>query len=161
MSTNIITYDPTYRTAFAELNRTWIEHYFVLEPLDEAYLNNPEKKILSNGGEIFFLLEDNRAVGTCAMIQHTLGVFELAKMAVAPEAQGRGYGKRLLEAALAFAVDKKADTVFLVSSRKLPTALRLYERYGFVHSDDIPVVLDYSRSDVSMIWQGSKTERDA
>lgn len=152
-SAQLITYDPRYREAFATLNRIWIEQYFVLEPLDEAYLNAPEEKILAKDGEVFFVIEEGRAVGTCAMIQHKPGIFELAKMGVAPDAQGRGYGKRLLEAALAFAKEKQAETVFLVSSRKLPTALRLYERYGFVHTAEVPITLEYDRSDVRMVWQ--------
>lgn len=153
----VISFDPAYRDAFATLNRQWIEQYFVVEPLDELYLNNPEDKILAAGGEVFFVLEGNRAVGTCAMVQHQPGIFELSKMAVAPEARGRGYGRRLMDAALTFARAQQAETVFLVSSHKLQPALRLYERYGFVHITDLPFALDYERSDVSMIWRDPQT----
>lgn len=70
-------------------------------------------------------------------------------MAVARDGQGRGIGRRLGEAVIAHASASGAHTLFFLSNAKLTTALRLYERLGFVH-----VPLDhahgYARAGVRM-----------
>ncbi len=131
----IVRYAPEYAEAFARLNRAWLERYFTVEPLDEEYLGDPEGHILAPGGEIFFAVESERAsaraIGACAAIPHGPGRFELAKLAVTPEAQGRGLGRALAEAVIEFARSRGADVLFLVSNSRLESALRLYERLGF------------------------------
>lgn len=42
----IIKYTPEYQQYFEQLNRTWVEKYFEIEPMDEALLSNPEDTIL-------------------------------------------------------------------------------------------------------------------
>jgi hypothetical protein len=37
-----------------KLNRSWIEKYFVMEPVDEEVVSNPEEHILHDGGTILF-----------------------------------------------------------------------------------------------------------
>ncbi|HEU4699028.1 MAG TPA: GNAT family N-acetyltransferase [Gemmatimonadales bacterium] len=145
----VVPYAPAYRAAFAALNREWIERHFVMEPADHAVLDDPEGAILAPGGAIFFVLEDGVPLGTCALIVHAPGVLELAKMAVAPAARGRGYAKLLMAAALAHARASGAQTVELVSSRSLAPALALYRQYGFV---EVPLgpAEEYARADIKM-----------
>ena len=78
-------YNEKYLPAFVELNREWITTHFVLEPMDLVQLENPQESILNLGGEIFFVLEEGAAVGTCAMVPHGPDCYELAKMAVSPK----------------------------------------------------------------------------
>ena len=85
------TYRPEWRDAFERLNREWIETWFVLEDTDRETFRDPEAKILSPGGEIFFVVDGAEPLGTCAVFRHSADVHEIAKMAVAPAAQGRGY----------------------------------------------------------------------
>ncbi|MEE2690275.1 MAG: GNAT family N-acetyltransferase [Pseudomonadota bacterium] len=147
----IVTYDPRYRSDFERLNRAWLETYFRPEPADEKLFRDPQAMILKPGGEIFFAIDDERAVGTCALIPHGPNVYELAKMGVDPTAQGRGIGAALLDAALAWACSHAASKVVLMSSRKLETALRLYRRFGFVETPLPEALLGaYSRCDVYM-----------
>ncbi|MCY9581310.1 GNAT family N-acetyltransferase [Paenibacillus alvei] len=61
------------------------------------------------------------------------GVFELSKMSVSPELRGRGYGRRILHAAINRARELSAKSLFLGSSTKLPNAVHLYESVGFKH----------------------------
>lgn len=145
----VVPYAPALRAAFAALNREWIERHFVMEPADHAVLDDPEGAILAPGGAIFFVLEDGVPRGTCALIAHAPGVFELAKMAVTPAARGRGYAKLLMDAALAHARATDAHTVELVSSRSLAPALALYRQYGFV---EVPLgaAEEYVRADIKM-----------
>jgi GNAT superfamily N-acetyltransferase len=148
----IVSYDARHRADFARLNREWIERYFVMEPADHAYLGEPEKHILEPGGEIYFALAGDEALGTCAVVPHGPGVYELSKMAVAPHAQGRGVGDLLVRRAIAFAREAGARTLMLVSSRRLEPALRLYRRHGF---REVPLAPDedYARADIRMELQ--------
>lgn len=146
----IVTFDPKYLPAFVELNREWIQKYFVLEPMDLAQLENPYDNILNQGGEIFFLLENERAVGTCAMVPHGASSYELAKMAIAPSARGKGYGDIVMQAAIDWAKAKGATTVTLLSNTVLEPAITLYHKHGFetVHLGPHP---DYERCNIEMV----------
>ena len=91
---------------------------------------------------------DGQLVGTCALIPEGHGVFELAKMAVAPSAQGLGIGWALGQAALAKARQLGARRVELLSNSRLLPALALYRKLGF---QDLPVPSSpYQRTDVKM-----------
>jgi ribosomal protein S18 acetylase RimI-like enzyme len=148
-TTTIVPYRPEFAAAFARLNRAWLEHYFTIEPLDELYLGDPERNIIAPGGEIFFAIDNGVVLGSCAAIPHGDNQFELAKLAVTPEAQGRRLGRALAQAVIAFAEDKGAKQVVLVSNSRLETALRLYEALGFQHRP-FPGPPPYTQADVYM-----------
>ena len=135
----IVAYEARFAPAFAALNKRWITEHFTLEPQDLLLLDDPQRSIIDAGGQIFFAIEGDTVLGTAAAVPYAPSVIELGKMAVAPEGQGRGIGQRLGEAVIAFARESGAQTLFLLSNAKLTTALRLYERLGFVH-----VPLDHS-----------------
>lgn len=145
----VVTYDPRYLPAFVALNRQWIETHFVVEPMDLQQLEKPHESILDPGGELFFILEDGRAVATVAMIPHGPGCYELAKMAVAPEARGRGLGDLLIRTGLDWARAKGASRVTLLSNTVLNPAITLYKKHGFriVRLGDHP---DYKRCNIEM-----------
>lgn len=52
-------------------------------------------------------------------------------LAVIPEMQGKGIGKKLVEAALEFAKIKRKDVVYLLVASNNSIALGMYEKYGF------------------------------
>jgi ribosomal-protein-alanine N-acetyltransferase len=56
---------------------------------------------------------------------------EVANIAVAPEARGRGVGRRLLDAMLTHAAEAGAHTAYLEVRVSNAVAQRLYERAGF------------------------------
>ena len=164
----IVTYEPRYAAAFSDLNKEWIEAYFELEAEDLKALSNPEGYVLSGGGEIFFALADPEqggadgtpeVVGTVAMIKTKAGVFELAKMAVAPREQGKGISRLLMTACIDFAKEKKASEIFLVTNDILLPAMGLYEKSGFVR---LPQIEDarYSRGNTQMRLVLSGAGRD-
>ena len=77
--------------------------------------------------------------------------YEVAKMAVAPEAQGRGAGRRLMTAAITWTREQRARRLYLESNRVLAPALRLYESVGFHHLPPEKVTPSpYARADVFM-----------
>lgn len=137
MTARLITYDARYAPDFARLNYQWIEEYFAVEEEDRLALEDPQGYAIAPGGEIFFVLEDEVAVGTVAMVPFkgevadSRRIYELAKMAVAPEQRGRGYSHMLMQACIDFARDRQAHEIMLVTNDMLAPALGLYERAGF------------------------------
>jgi putative acetyltransferase len=145
----VVSYRDEYRAAFEQLNRDWIEKYFVLEEPDREVFSDPRAKILEPGGEIFFVVDEGQIQGTCAVIRHSAEDCEIAKMAVAPEARGRGFGDLLMDRAMAFAAERGARRVIIVSNTVLEPAIRLYQKHGFVQ---VPLVPDgrYQRANIRL-----------
>lgn len=119
-----------------------------MEEADHKSLGDPQGYILDKGGYILMAEYNQEIVGTCALINDGNGVFELAKMAVSPKAQGRKIGKLLGEAAIQKAREAGAAKVYLVSNRRLETALNLYKRLGFTEVPMPPSI--YERADIKM-----------
>jgi ribosomal protein S18 acetylase RimI-like enzyme len=145
----VVPYREELKAAFEQLNREWIETYFAMEDADRKVLGDPRGQIVAGGGEIFFLLEGDRVRGTCAVLRHSPADFEIAKMAVAAEARGRGYGDLLMDAALRFAAAAGAQRIIIVSNTRLEPAIRLYEKHGFVR---VPLSSDqrYLRANIRL-----------
>ena len=125
-------YDSKYKFDFEILNREWIEEYFEMEQEDLNILQNPEDYVIKKGGEVFFAILENRVVGTAAMVLTTMGVYELAKMAVNKDYQGMGIGRSLLQRSIKFALDENAREIFLITNDALKPALNLYHSSDFV-----------------------------
>jgi ribosomal protein S18 acetylase RimI-like enzyme len=139
-----------YSNEFYKLNKAWIEESWVLEDSDKKDLLNPDK-IVENGGQVFFALEDKIAIGTVAMIKSSNDRFELAKMTVQEDFRGKGIANMLMDECLKFAKQNNAREIFLISNDSLIIARNLYDKYGFKE-----VVLDsqkYERGNVKMILQ--------
>jgi GNAT superfamily N-acetyltransferase len=145
----IVPFRPDLAAAFGELNRAWIERFFRLEDADVHLLSHPEASILATGGQVFFALDGEEAVGTAAAIRVSPAAFELAKMAVTPSHQGHGLGERLGQAVVDFARSAGAESIFLETNSSLANAIRLYQRLGFVHAPP-PHRSEYVRADVYM-----------
>ena len=145
----ILTYRPEFRSAFERLNREWLESYALLEAADVEYLLDPEGRIVSLGGQIFFAVDGDDVVGTCAAIYVSSSTFELAKLTVAPTARRRGIARLLAETVLQFARDAGARHVELSSNSLLPAAIHLYESLGFQHTAP-PTDIRYHSADVYM-----------
>ncbi len=145
----LVTWRPELRAEFERLNREWIERYFTLEEEDRKTFEDPAGQIVQPGGQVFFVLEEEAVRGTCAVIRHDAETFELAKMAVEPAARGRGYGDRLVAAAVGFARAAGGRRLLLVSNTRLGPALNLYRKHGF---RDVPLdpANGYSRADIQL-----------
>ena len=124
----IVDYLPEHQRAFRELNKAWIEQYFVMEEADFKALDNPEPYILHKGGAIVVALCNNEVAGVCALIKlnDEKYDYELAKMAVSPKFQGRGIGYILGKGIIEKAKQLKAKTIYLESNTKLIPAINLY-----------------------------------
>jgi GNAT superfamily N-acetyltransferase len=137
--------------AFRILNEEWISKWFRIEEKDAATLGDPQGKIIALGGQVYVAADGETVVGTAALIRYGQGIYELSKMAVAPETRGQGIGRKLLAYVLEQALTLGAHTVFLGSSKKLKNAVHLYESMGFRHvlPSELPE-MKYDRADVFM-----------
>lgn len=88
-----------YLKDFIQLNEEWIQKYFEIEQIDIELAENPYK-IIEEGGYIFSIIENKNVIGVCALINNTNGVYEVVRMAVSNQYQGKGYGSILIEACL-------------------------------------------------------------
>lgn len=144
----VVEYEPKYRPVFRELNYAWINRYFKVEEADRRALDNPEEYILNKGGYIFIALYKGKAAGTCALIKTEEGVMELAKMAVADEAQGKGIGCALGRACIEKAKTIGLHKIELLSNTILQPAINLYKKLGFI---EVPLpVTEYERANIKM-----------
>ena len=128
-------YNSKYDQSFYELNKSWIEEFWVLEESDVKDLLKPQESIINLGGEIFFVLANSIVVGTAAMIPFSNSKIELAKMTVHKEFRGKGLSKILLKKCIDYAKVSKAKEIFLISNRRLLSARKLYEKFGFIEVD--------------------------
>jgi GNAT superfamily N-acetyltransferase len=135
---------------FERLNREWLERLFAVETVDLKYFQDPVGTIVAPGGMIFFAIDGPTVLGTGAAIRIDAERFELAKMGVTLEAQGRGIGRLVAVAAIEYAQRAGARQIELFSNSSLAPAIHLYEQLGFV-AQPLPPGSEYVRSDVFMI----------
>ena len=147
-NTRIVPYEAQYATYFERFNKSWLEEYFVVEPIDRYVLENPEEAILKPGGRILFAEYNNQIIGTVALKLAKPGVFELTKMAVDKSLRGNGAGKLLCEAAIKEAKKLNAEQLILYSQRQLENAIAIYRKMGF---EELPLeTVVYQRADIKM-----------
>jgi ribosomal protein S18 acetylase RimI-like enzyme len=147
-SIKIVDYKPVHQPWFEKFNRHWIEKYFVMEPVDEFVLTNPEEALLKPGGAILMAEFDGEIAGTVALRKIDGTTYEFTKMAVDNKFQRKGIAEALSNASFKKAKALGADKVILYSNSVLRPAISLYEKLGFEH---VPVGnVEYQRSDVKM-----------
>ncbi len=129
----IIDYEQKHHEDFRRLNLEWLEKYNLAESHDLEVLDDPKGTILDRGGVIYMAEEDGQLIGSAALMKEAEGIYELAKMAVAPRWRGKGISKLLIEKCLDTARSWNATKVTLYSNSQLQTALSLYKKYGFYH----------------------------
>lgn len=91
------------------------------ESMIDRYLGNGE----------MFVLDDNGIKAECVITKEAEGVYELKNIAVLPEHQRKGYGKKLIE--FLFAHYSGCNVLF-VGTGDCPSALSFYHNCGFVES---------------------------
>lgn len=136
---------------FRVLNEQWIERFFKVESKDQSTFTDPQSSIIEQGGQILIAISDGHSVGCCALLRMGKGEYEVAKMAVSPEYQGKGIGRLLLSAAVTEAQQLGANRLYLETNKILKPAIALYESMGFQHIEPSRVVPSpYARADVYM-----------
>lgn len=145
----VVTFDQKYAGDFARLNYEWIERYFKVEDHDREMLDAPYEYVLEPGGQILFALAGDEVAGTVALLAAAEDSFELAKMAVSPNFQGRGISNKLMQGCIDYARSVGRKRIFLESNTKLTPAIGLYRKFGF---KEVPLAADspYERVNIRM-----------
>lgn len=146
----IIPWEEHYHQDLIDLSVQWLEEYDLLEPADFILLNDPHGQALDVGGAIFFARMDGVIVGTVSMVPMGDGLFEMAKLCVAPAARRHGIGEALVRRCIDFGREVGAGSILLYSNQKLRPALHLYHKVGF--RDALHENSKYEVSDVKMIY---------
>jgi ribosomal protein S18 acetylase RimI-like enzyme len=144
----IVDYRPEHQPYFEAFNRAWIEELFVMEPVDEWVLTNPDKSILEAGGAILMAEYDGVPAGTVALRIVSENVYEFTKMAVDANYRRRGIAEALCYASFEKAKELGATKVILYSNKLNSGAINLYEKIGFRHIEVEQGV--YQRANVKM-----------
>lgn len=84
-------------------------------------------------GEMF-VLDDHGVKAECVVTKEADGVYELKNIAVMPDYQRKGYGKRLIEFLFSYYTDCNR---MLVGTGDVPSVLRFYKECGFEESHRI------------------------
>jgi N-acetylglutamate synthase-like GNAT family acetyltransferase/DNA-binding transcriptional ArsR family regulator len=153
----IIEFDEKYAADFYNINAEWIEDLFTLEEIDKEVLKNPKGKILDNGGVILLARHvDLGIIGTCALMNMGDDLFELTKMGILKKARGLKIGEALLQATIKRANEMQIQKLFLLTNKLAQAAIHLYEKLGFVHSQEIMDIYghEYERCNVAMEYVG-------
>lgn len=147
----IVHYEAKFKNAFRDLNKAWIEQYFKMEATDYKYLDFPEENIINKGGYILIALHKEIVAGVCALVkmEHSKYDYELSKMAVSPDFQGKGIGYLLGQAIIEKAQSLSAQNLYLESNTILAPAINLYKKLGFqeIFGEKSP----YERSNIQMV----------
>ena len=115
-SVKIISYTSQHQAEFERLNRTWIERYFKMEPLDEQILKMPNKYIIEAGGFILMAELDRKTVGTVALKKISADAYEFTKMGVDLNYLRRGIAEKLSKNAIAIAREKGGKKLILFTN---------------------------------------------
>lgn len=75
-----------------------------------------------------FVLYDNAVKAECVVTKEAEGIYELKNIAVLPEAQRQGYGKRLIEYVFSYYSDCMC---MLAGTGDVPSTLGFYHSCGF------------------------------
>ena len=146
---SIVNYNPAYQPYFEKFNRQWIEELFVMEPVDEFVVTNPDIAILNTGGAILMALYDGNVAGTVALRKVDETTYEFTKMAVDRDFRRKGIAEALSYASFEKAKTLGATKVILYSNTKNAAAIKLYEKLGFTHVEVEAGI--YERANVKMI----------
>ena len=116
--------------AFAEFANDYTPEAFrvVRPPPDEIRSRFDE-------GPIWLALNGAKPVGTVSVVPEEEWLY-IRSMGVSPDAQGLGIGRSLLYAVESYAIENGFNKLFLYTTHFSSSAIRLYEKHGFIRGRD-------------------------
>jgi ribosomal protein S18 acetylase RimI-like enzyme len=102
--------------------------------LDLLLLADPSVELVQHylaEGHLFVLFDQGEACGVLHLIPQTATVMEVKNIAVNENAQGQGYGKRLLQYALDFCQRQVYEKVLVGTGNSSINNLAFYQKAGF------------------------------
>ena len=131
----------------ALIGRVYAEYGFVYEPRVEVPdLFDFEAHYAPPRGGFFVVRETNRIVGSVGVERLDEHRAELHRLYLDAEQRGRGTGRALTEAGLAWCRERGIGHLILWSDTRFDLAHRLYTRMGFTRAGERTVVGDVNDS---------------
>lgn len=122
--------DNFFRKCFAAVGIPYSpkDRHIDIADIDRHYMKN---------GCFWCLIDNDNIIGTIAVriLDGANGVVELKRMFVLPEYQGNGYGRELLEYAVAYVQEQHYKKVCLDTRKQFSAAQHLYRSVGFKETD--------------------------
>lgn len=87
-------------------------------------------------GDMFVLADNNEVKASCIITKEGKGIYEIKSLAVYPQFQRQGYGKKLIFFLLE--LYKARCHTMLVGTGDSPVTISFYKNCGFVYSHRIP-----------------------
>jgi GNAT superfamily N-acetyltransferase len=106
------------------------EYYFIKHLAD--FVHNPE------GGMLWVADIDGATVGSIGIVRIDDGTAQLRWFMVDEGHQHKGIGSKLMETALSFCRENHYMHVFLWTFKGLDAARRLYDKTGFLLTEEVP-----------------------
>ena len=100
----------------------------------DADLLHIEAKYDVAGGAFWVMEEDGHVVGTVAVVPVSASEVEIKRVYLAARLRGQGWGRRLVEHAIAWAATRGYRRACLWSDVRLDRAHVVYQRIGFVQA---------------------------
>lgn len=143
----IVPFKSRHAPGFYALNRAWLSRYDLWDAPDVDELSDPDR-IAASGGRIYIAERRGTVVGTGAVVCGEPGGMEVRWLAVDPDWQRLGIGRRLLTRCSGYARRNGAGKLVAHASSRLTEGLRLYRHFGFI---DQPMPRDRS-GDVADVY---------
>ena len=128
----IVPFEAQYLPDFISLNEAWMNELFgEVEETDKKAFEDAER-IVREGGQIFFALNDEgKAIACCMTRPLQEGEWEICKFAAAGMGTGKGAGAQCLAACIGYAEAMGALKLCVASHTKCEKAVHLYQKFGF------------------------------
>lgn len=127
----IVPFKPRHAPGFFELNRAWLVAHELWDSAHTEELSDPAESITAIGGRVYIAERRGNVAGSCAVVPTRDGTMEVRWLAVDPEWQRLGIGRRMLTRSAGYARRHGAIRLVTIPSERLSAALRLYRRFGF------------------------------
>lgn len=127
----IVTYDPADREAIVATNAAAFSHHPEQGRLTVAEFEDLTRQDWFDPAGLFVARRDGEVAGFHWTKQHGDGLGEVYVIAVAPEHEGRGLGRVLLQRGLDHLADSGDERVQLYVEADQERVVRMYDRAGF------------------------------
>lgn len=103
-------------------------------PMDLLFLADPSERLVKeyiSRSKNYVLIEDDKTIGVLIMLPTRANTIEIVNIAIAPNYQRKGYGKRLLKFAINTAKNDNFKHIEIGTANSSINQLALYQKIGF------------------------------
>ena len=125
-------YEDKYHKQFRDISLDWLLKYDLYEEPDGSLLDHP-REYLDRGASILLAHFKDEIVGTVCVNPISGSACEILKLGVVDTYKGLGIGEKLMRLCIETCQEKEVKLITLETNSLLESAIRLYEKLGFVH----------------------------